>query len=376
MAYPAENIINITTNIRSAGLGTANFGAGMVFADFDSSTDAAFAEGAYRDYGSASAVAVDFDVASDPYKAALAWFSALPKPRLLRIYLRQENDSAIESLNDAVNKRIWFYWFEFETSVRSVAADVLALQVAADAEGKYWACTTNDATVRDPAITVDIVSRAKAQGSRRMFLLSHATAPYAGFELAAVFSRVNFDASNTTITGEFKKLPGIVAEDLSQTAYSAMKQKGAVFYTVVETGGQFDSGRVINSVSTSSYGEFIDDVFNLDAFVNYLTVNLYNALAGTPTKLKQTPDGQQVLINAAAQVGERFIDNGYLGPRNYTSDTTGEEVLSRGYEILTVANDILDITDSERSARKSAPITMRVFRAGAIHAVDVTVNVD
>lgn len=376
MPYPAENIINIVTNIRAAGLGTANFGAGMVFADFDSSTDATFAEGSYRDYGGASAVAADFSIASDPYLAALAWFSAVPKPRSLRIYLRQENDSPVESLNDAINKRIWFYWYEFETTIRANDADVLALIAAGDAAGKFYAGTTNQSSARDPSLATDIASKAKLQGSRRSFLLSHATAPYAGFELGAVFSRVNFNAANSTITGEFKKLPGIVAEDLTNTAYSAMKEKGAPFYTIVETGGQVDAGRVINSKSTSSYGEFIDDVFNLDGFVNALTVNLYNALANVPTKLKQTPEGQQVLIDAAAQIGQRFIDNGYLGPRQYTSDETGEEVLSDGYEILSKADDILDLTDAERAERLAAPIIMRLFRAGAIHAVDVTVNVD
>ncbi|MDG9888171.1 DUF3383 family protein [Pseudomonas juntendi] len=376
MPYPAENIINIATNIRAAGLGTANFGAGMVFADFDSSTDATFAEGSYRDYGGVSAVAANFSIASDPYLAALAWFSAVPKPRSLRIYLRQENDSPVESLNDAINKRIWFYWFEFETTIRANDADVLALIAAGDAAGKFYAGTTNQADVRTPGLATDIVSKAKLQGSRRAFLLSHATAPYAGFELGAVFSRVNFNAANSTITGEFKKLPGIVAEDLTNTAYSAMKEKGAPFYTIVETGGQVDAGRVINSKSTSSYGEFIDDVFNLDGFVNSLRVNLYNALANIPTKLKQTPEGQQVLLDAAAQIGQRFIDNGYLGARRYTSDETGEEVLSDGYEILSKADDILDLTDAERSERLAAPIIMRLFRAGAIHAVDVTVNVD
>lgn len=376
MAYPAESIINIDTLISSAGLGTANFGAGMVFADFDSSSDATFAEGSYRDYGSPAAVAVDFNIASDPYIAALAWFSALPKPKSLRIYLRVELDTPVESLNDAINKRIWFYWFEFETSVRAVDADVLAIGAAGDAAGKHFANTTNQATVRDPAVTTDIVSKAFVQGSRRMFIVSHATELYAGFELAAVFSRVNFNAANSTITGEFKKLPGIDAEDLTKTAYSAMKQKGAVFYTVVETGGEKDMGRVINSKSTSTFGEFIDDVFNLDAFVNYLTINLYNALTKVPTKLRQTAAGQQVLIDAASQIGERFIDNGYLGERYYNSDENGEQVLSRGYEVLTKAEDIRDITDAERADRQSAPIIMRLFRAGAIHAVDVTVQVE
>ena len=376
MPYPAENIINIETQIRSAGLGTANFGAGMVFADADSITSAGFAEGTYRDYGSAAAVAVDCNIASDPYLAALAWFSAVPKPKTLRIYRRQADDSPLESFNDAINKRIWFYWFEFETSVRASDADVLALAAAGDAAGKFYAFTSNSAAIRDPSATTDIMSAAKAQGSRRLFVHSHATAPYAGFELAAVFSRVNFNAANTTITGEFKKLPGIVAEDLDQTSYSAMVQKGAVFYTQVETGGEVDDGRVINSKTTSTFGEFIDDVFNLDAFVNYLTVALYNAAANVPTKLKQAPEGQQVLINAAAQIGERFVDNGYLGERNYIDEETGETKLSNGYLMLSKADDILDITDAERANRQAAPIRMRLFRAGAIHSVDVTVNVD
>ncbi|PTB98258.1 hypothetical protein C9975_10950, partial [Thalassospira xiamenensis] len=132
MPYPAENIINIVTNIRAAGLGTANFGAGMVFADFDSSSDVTFVAGTYRDYGGAAAVAAHFNIASDVYLAALAWFSAVPKPKTLRVYLRQELDTPVESLNDAINKRIWFYWFEFETTIRANDADVLALIAAGD----------------------------------------------------------------------------------------------------------------------------------------------------------------------------------------------------------------------------------------------------
>ena len=376
MAYPAESFINITTLINSAGLGTSNFGAGMVFADFDSSSDVSFVEGSYRDYGSPSQVAVDFDIASDPYAAALAWFSAVPKPKTLRIYLRIEEDTPVESLNDAISKGIWFYWFEFETSIRAADADVLAVGAAGDAANKFFAFTTNQSTVRDPAVTTDIVSKAFIQGSRRMFVVSHATELYAGFELAAVFSRVNFNAANSTITGEYKKLPGIDAESLTPTAYGAMKAKGAVFYTVVETGGERDNGRIINSKTTSTFGEFIDDVFNLDAFTNFMTVALYNALTKTPTKLRQPPAGQQILIDAAAQVGEKFIGNGYLGERLYTDDETGEEVLSRGYEILTNAEDILLISDAERAARGAAPIIIRIFRAGAIHTVDLTANVE
>ena len=117
-------------------------------------------------------------------------------------------------------------------------------------------------------------------------------------------------------------------------------------------------------------------MFNLDAFTNFMTIALYNALTKVPKKLRQTPAGQQVLIDAAAQIGEKFIDNGYLGERLYLDDQTGEQVLSRGYEILTKAEDILLISDAERAARGAAPINMRIVRAGAIHTVDLTANVE
>lgn len=376
MAYQAENIINIVTYLTSSGLGTANFGAGMIFADSDSSTDVLFVGNTYRDYGSAAEVAEDFAETSDPYLAALAWFSAIPKPISLRIYLRASGQTPVQSFNAAINNNVWFYWFDFETGLRATDADVLAIQAAADANDKFFAFTSNDADVRDGSSTDSIAKKMLTAGSRRAFVLNHATSPYAGFELAAVFSRVNFSAANSTITGELKKLPGVPAEDLSKTAYSAMKANGAVFYTVVETGGQQDNGRIINAKSTSTFGEFIDDVFNLDAFVNYLTVELYNALAGTPTKLAQTPAGQAVLNNAAGQVCERFISNGFLGERQYVDDETGETKLSRGYLILTKASDILSISSADRAARKAAPIRIRVFRAGAIHSADVAIYVE
>lgn len=376
MAYQAENIINIVTYLSSSGLGTSNFGAGMIFADQDTAVVTGFAEGAYRDYASSAEVAVDWGTTSDPYLASIRWFKALPKPLSFRIYRRKTGDTLLQSYNDAVNQNIWFYWFDFETSARTSIPDLLAVAQAADAGGKFFALTSNDANVRDPAVTTDVVSRAVSQGTRRLFIESHATDPYAGLELAAVFSRVNFSAADSTITGEFKKLPGVVAENLNDTAYNAMKQKGAVFYTVVETGGQVDDGRVINSVTTSTYGEFIDDVFNLDAFVNYLRVALYNALATVATKVAQTPAGQTVLIDAAKQVGEQFISNGYLGARDFVDDQTGKTKLSRGYEMLTLATDILNLSDADRAARKSAPIRMRLFRAGAIHTVDVALYVE
>ena len=87
--------------------------------------------------------------------------------------------------------------------------------------------------------------------------------------------------------------------------------KKAMFYTVAELQGSTDQGRWINTWSHSTYGEWMDDVVNLDVFVNALKVALYNVLAKSTTKVPQTPVGQALLIGAARHVCETYIANGY-----------------------------------------------------------------
>lgn len=148
-----------------------------------------------------------------------------------------------------------------------------------------------------------------------------------------------------------------------------------MFYTKVELQGAVDAGRVINTWSHSSYGEYMDDVINLAAFSNAASVNLYNAVANQPTKLGQDPIGQSVLIGAAKAFCQQYINNGFLGPRNYIDPDDGVLKFTEGYEILTQPEDILNLTSPDRAARKSAPLRIRIFRKGAIHQVPVDVNV-
>lgn len=374
MPYPVTQIINIATRITPAGLAFANFGSAMLFAPL-AEAPAGFNANTYRTYYDMAGVAEDFDSTDETYKAALRWFGAIPTPRELRIYMRNNpTQTIIESL-DAARNLTWWYWSFFTADVYAAEAGMDEIAAWADANASMAPNNSIAADIRDPADTTDIASVLTGLGNRHVYTFSHASDPYAGISLAAHFAAVNYSADRSTITGEFKKLPGVLAEDLAGTAYAAMKTKKAVFYTVVDNQGSIDSGRVINAITHSTYGEYIDDVVNLDAFVNDLRVTLYNALAKQTTKLAQTPAGQAVLNGAAKETCERYIRNGFLGPRNYTDPDDGVEKYTAGYEILTAPEDILSLSDSERGQRKSAPIRIRIFRAGAIHAVDVTVDV-
>lgn len=379
MSYPATNIIRINARISPAGLGNANFASAMLFAP-QTELPEGFAPDTYRTYYSLTELATDFDDTTEVYKAAQRWLGGTPATRELKVWGAATADATrVASLNKARNV-IWWYWTMWTAPILAVKEDVLAIAQWCEDNTSMFIdnqAGASAAEIRDPADTDDIATQLTTSGFRHVYTAAHATDAYSGSALAKHFAAVNYSADRSTITGEFKKSPGVAAESLTTTAYSAMQSdtKKAVFYTVVDNQGSTDSGRWLNTITHSTYGEFIDDVVNLDACINYLTTSLYNAVANQLTKLAQTPVGQAVLIGAARATMQQFINNGYLGPRNYIDPDDGVEKYTAGFEILTKPEDILDLSDADRNARKSAPLRIRLFRAGAIHVVDVDLDV-
>lgn len=379
MSYPATNIIRINARISPAGLGNANFASAMLFAP-QTALPVGFAPDTYRTYSSLTELAADFDDTTEVYKAAQRWLGGTPATRELKVWGAATADATrVATLNKARNV-IWWYWTMWTAPVLAVKEDVLDIAQWCEDNTSLFIDNQTGASateIRDPADTDDIATQLTTAGFRHVYTAAHATDAYSGSALAKHFAAVNYSADRSTITGEFKKSPGVPAESLTTTAYSAMQSetKKAVFYTVVDNQGSIDSGRWLNTITHSTYGEFIDDVVNLDACINFLTTSLYNAVANQLTKLAQTPVGQAVLIGAARSTMQQFINNGYLGPRNYIDPDDGIEKYTAGFEILTKPEDILDLSDADRNARKSAPLRIRLFRAGAIHIVDVDLDV-
>lgn len=370
MSYPADRIIQVNARISPAGLGFANFASATVFADPTEVTTASMTVDTRKTYFDAQEVAQDFPESSDTYKAAVSWLGGTPKMREVTIWMTAAGDASLtETLNKA-RDAFWWYWTIFTAPILAVKADVNTIASWCEDNASMLINSqtgTEVGNIRNQNKTDDVASELTLAGYRHVFTATHDTEKYAGSYLAKHFAAVNYSADRSTITGEFKKSPGVVAEDLTGSEIVAMETKNAAFYSIVELQGSKDVGRWLNTITHSTYGEYIDDVVNLDAFINTLTVRLYNALANVTTKLEQTPRGQAVLLAVTRQVGEQYIANGYLGPRNYVDPDDGEEKYTIGFEILTKPEDILDLIPEDRDKRLSAPIRMRLFRAGAIH---------
>ena len=379
MSYDISNIVPINLRISPQGLGYANFGSATLFAP-ESELPVGFDVDTRRVYTSLSDLSVDFASTTETYKAASKWLGGTPSMSSLIVWATDSTDADWPTtLNKARNEFWWFFTF-VTADVYASVADATAIAVwANDNESFFMNCQTgaNATAIRDINDDTDIATVFTTNGYRYAATMAHATDAYAGISLCKLFAKVNYSATNSTITGEGKVLSGVAGEDLTGTAYAAMKlpTKKCQFYTQVENKGSVDAGRVINSWSHSSFGEYMDDVINLSAFVNGIGVELYNAVFNQPTKLGQTPAGQSVLIGTAKAFCELYIANGYLGPRNYIDPDDGLEKFTVGYEILTKPEDILNLTDPDRDARKSAPLRIRLFRAGAIHVAPVDIDV-
>ncbi len=379
MSYDISNIVPINVRISPQGLGYANFGSATLFAP-ESELPVGFDTDTRRVYTSLTELSVDFPTTTETYKAASKWLGGTPSMSSLTVWGTADLDTDWgTTLSKARNEFWWFFTFVTAATYANVTDATQIATWCNDNESWFHNCQTgvNSTAIRDINDDTDIATVFTTNGYRFAGTMAHATDPYAGITLCKLFAKVNYTATNSTITGEGKVLSGVAGESLTGTAYAAMKlpTKKCQFYTQVENKGSVDAGRVINSWSHSSFGEYMDDVINLASFTNGIGVELYNTVFNQPTKLGQTPAGQATLIGAAKAFCEAYIANGYLGPRNYIDPDDGVEKFTFGYEILTKPEDILNLLDPDRDARKSAPLRIRLFRAGAIHVVPVDIDV-
>ena len=379
MSYPASNIIPIVSRIRAAGLGLANFSSAMLFAKA-SELPVSFTADTYRSYSSMKGLAEDFADTTETYKSAEKFLGGIPTTRQILVWATNTADATVAATLIKARNKTWWFYSMFTPDVLAVEASVLSIAPWCESNESFFVNNqtgVSAAKIRDLDDDTDIASKLTLLGYRFTATFAHASDGNAGSALMKHFAAVNYSAANSTIDGEYKKSPGVLAESLDDSEYAAMMKstKRAAFYTVVDNQGSVDVGRWINTNTHSSYGETIDDVINLAAFTNAIRVRLYNTVAGQLTKLGQDPVGQAILIGAAKVVGTQYIANNYLGPRNYTDPDDAQEKYTIGFEILTAAEDILDLSDEDRDAHKSAPLRIRLFKKGSIRVVDVTLDV-
>lgn len=353
--------LNAVANV----LNTAAADAGVTFAfDGQAFSVKTTATGADQVLGYASAATSGTDLSA---KLKLTADTALGK------YDGEAAETLLEAVKDAADKSAAWYGLAIATSATHTQQDFLDL--AGYIEGatprRVVGFTETDTRVLSSTYDKDLPTALKKLSYRRS-LVTYSQNPYA---ICSMFGRaftVNFNANKSTITLMYKQEPSVVAEYLTETQANVLKSKNCnVFVNYSNETAIIQYGQVSN-------GTFFDEVHGLDWLSDAIQTELYNLLYQSKTKIPQTDEGQNQLINAAAAVCNEGVNNGLIAAGVWNAEGFGQlekgQYLTDGYYIY--SEPISYQAQSEREQRKAPPLQIAVKLAGAIHTVDATIEVN
>jgi len=180
---------------------------------------------------------------------------------------------------------------------------------------------------------------------------------------------VNFNAENSAITMNLKEL-SVPAESYSQTEIDSAKRVGLDIYTTIK-----DTPVVL----TSGANDFVDNVYNIIAFIDAIQTDNFNVLKQTGTKIAQITRDVNTMVAANEKTCRGFVRANVFSPGSWSSsDTFGNiNTFNRNIEqfgFYVLAGLLRDQPQSDRQARKSPPIQIAVKNSGAIHSADIIIN--
>lgn len=287
------------------------------------------------------------------------------------------NGVAAESLVDAVADiaDMSNAWYGLQVADASLGeSDILAVAsfIEGTGQSRIFGYTTQNPLALDSTSTTDIASKLKALNVKRTFDQFSSSTPYA---TASIFGRaftVNFQGNNTTITLKFKQEPVVTAEGLNATQAAALKSKNCNVFV------NYSNDTAIIQEGVMANGYFFDEVHGLDWLQNDLQTAVYNLLYASTTKIPQTDQGINRIVTTICQRLDQAVANGLVAPGQWNGPEFGAlktgQYLSTGYYVY--AAPVATQSQADREARKAPVIQVAVKLAGAVHFVDVIVNVN
>ncbi|MCK4883530.1 MAG: DUF3383 domain-containing protein [Candidatus Diapherotrites archaeon] len=283
-------------------------------------------------------------------------------------------ETPVEAITALANKSGEWYGSMF--AVTNALTDDENIAVAAyinsATPSRVFGVTTIDANVLESTSTTDIAYKLEALAYKRTITTYSATDANA---IASMFGRafsVNFEANRSTITLMYKQMPGIVAEFITETQALTLDAKKCNIFV------EYNNDTAIFQTSVMASGAFFDEIHGLDWFADALQTACYNLLFTSKTKIPQTESGGNEIVNVANGVCEEAVNNGLVAGGVWNSDGFGQ--LERGEELpsgfYVYMQPMADQDQSERDERKAPPMQIALKLAGAVHEIDVIVDVN
>jgi hypothetical protein len=363
-----DRVVRVTVNLQPKAAPRRGFGILCAV----TSEDVIFPEERLRFYSGLDGVVQDFGLDSPAYKAAQLFYAQTPKPATLALG-RWDKDNETPAECVAALADLSADWYGLTFAEPLFVGDHLDVAdfIEATSKSRVYFATETGAAALSPQVTDDLPSRLKALGYKRSFC-QYSQNPFAVVSAAARAFSVNFNANRSVITLKFKQEPGIVPEGLTETQARALEAKNCNVFV------RYDNDTAILQEGVVSNGAFFDEIHGLDWLQNALQTECYNLLYQSKTKIPQTEAGVAQIITTISRVMGEAINNGLVAPGVWNADGFGllnrGDYLPEGFYIH--AQSVDDQPQSEREARRVPPIQVAAKLAGAIHSIDVIVDVN
>ena len=132
---------------------------------------------------------------------------------------------------------------------------------------------------------------------------------------------------------------------------------------------------------TSGANGWADNVYNIIAIKNYIQTDVFNLLGTTGTKLAQIKRDVNKIVDTIEKTLILFRNANVVGRGQWNSpDTAGDPLLlkrsiaTNGYFIF--VQSLADQVQSDRENRICPPIQIFLKLSGAIHSVDISINIE
>ena len=235
-----------------------------------------------------------------------------------------------------------------------------------------WGASSED-RMAGVNIVSDIDSLPSLSAHERVYALWSGTADYKALSLAGRFSSVDFQRANSLITAKFQRLPGTEPDTLTLDDKNSLDDADFNYYT------RFGPEPIVAEGRTLDSGVWIDVRYWLDWIVDEIRRAVYGLLAGSTSRIPQTPPGLASITSVIERACERGRRNGGIAPgrvsESLASDirrATGSDFdgfLSRGY--LVVVGSIFNQSQSDREARVAPPFRVYLKGSGAVHNASI-----
>lgn len=265
-------------------------------------------------------------------------------------------------------------WYGLAIADSSLTVDdhlIVAQYTQAASKSRIYAATITDTRVLDAAYTEDLASRGKALKLSRLFP-AYSTNKYAAISAIGRAFTVNFNANRSTITLKFKQLPSVEAEGLTETQANTLAAKRCNVFAA------YNNDTAILQEGVMSGDAWFDEIHGTDWLQNAVQTELWNLLYQSKTKIPQTNSGVHQLITCIESVLDQAVNNALVAPGTWNGDGFGQlergDYLPKGYYVYSEPIELQ--AQSEREKRVAPHIQCAIKLAGAIHSVDVAINVN